>query len=86
MKPISVEDYIKLRVAYQPSLNTEQLKFNIQKAIRDKLEGYSCKRCGGEIWAVGVVVVEDHLCYDCILSGENKENDIEFDVVLKEVY
>lgn len=86
MKPVSVEQYIELRVKYEPYINVKELESDIRSAIRLKLEGYACRECQGELWAVGVVISDDYLCYDCIGLEPNSENDIEFDILLEKVY
>lgn len=86
MKAISVEEYIQLRAKLEPNINIARLRSSVQKAIRDKLEGYRCRHCRGELWAVGAVITEDHLCDECMGLEPGSEYDVEFDVVLEKVY
>jgi len=86
MKGISVEDYIQVRKKHEPTINVTRLKRDIHTAIRKKLEGYTCRQCESELWAVGMVITEDELCYQCIQLEPKSENEIEFDVVLEKTY
>lgn len=86
MKPVSVKEYIEYRKQIEPLLNVEKLESAVYGSIRYKLEGYVCRQCQGELWAVGVALTDDFLCRDCIGVESNSENDIEFDLFFEKLY
>jgi hypothetical protein len=75
--PISIEEYIKLHLADNPSENERDYRKRINSALADYKNGVKCS-CGNDIWVIGSAIVEKS-CFTCITGEDTPDDDYEID-------
>lgn len=75
--PISIDEYVKMHLAENPSENEKDYRERINSALEDYKNGEKCS-CGNDIWVIGSAVVGNS-CFTCITGESQPDDDYEID-------
>jgi len=79
--PITIDKYIKMHLANNPSEKEVDLRKNLNSAINAYNKGIKCS-CGNDIWVIGSAAVGNS-CFICITGESYPTEDYEIDTVIK---
>ncbi|GAA4835861.1 hypothetical protein [Algivirga pacifica] len=76
-KSISIDAYITQQKQLHPTIDTLQLKKDVETALNDFHADKKCS-CGNDIWVLGSVGKE-RTCFSCMLGTTPTTNDLEIE-------
>ena len=79
--PISINEYIKIHLANNPSEDEKELRKKLNAALEKYKNGKKCS-CGSDIWVIGSAAV-GNMCFSCITGEAYPKNDYEIDEAIK---
>ena len=79
--PITIDKYIAMHLANNPSEKEVDLRKNLNSVINDYNKGIKCS-CGNDIWVIGSASVGNS-CFTCITGESYPTDDYEIDIVIK---
>lgn len=78
--PISINNYVALHLKNNPSQKEEDLRRNLETAIRDYENNVKCS-CGEDIWVIGSASIGNS-CYTCMTGEKLPTENYEIDSVV----
>lgn len=79
--PISLEDFVRKFAEVNPNIDREELKSELEEAVRRKEEGVQCINCKQPIWAIGTALCGWDACSSCVTGTADGTDDYEIDKV-----
>ena len=76
---ISLDDYVKLHLQSNPSVNAEDITGRLRSMLARKLKGETCS-CGNPIWVIGSADV-GAMCFTCITGEAHPDKDYEIQTI-----